>query len=150
MKSLFDDYDARSVGPEKWKVRAEMEAVIEQNKELFQKYLQKVSQYARKEREHKEMLGNLQKEFRELTDSRRQKDKEFDDSKSLSNRQSMRIAKVVKSLSGPPLSEASYGKPAVYQIPLTEVMRNETWRIANTMPSLKLTRLLAGCRVMQP
>ena len=41
-----------------------------------------------------------------------------------------RIAKDVKSLSGLPVTEASYGKPAVYQIPLTEVMRNESVRIA--------------------
>ena len=41
-----------------------------------------------------------------------------------------RMAKDVKSLSGIPVTEASYGKLAVYQIPLTEVMRNETMRIA--------------------
>ena len=77
VKSLFEEYDARSIGPEKWNVRAQMEATIEQNEELFQIHIHEVSQHAKKVREQKEMVENLRNELRELKESRERMDERF-------------------------------------------------------------------------
>ena len=79
VKSLLEEYDAKSVGPEKWNVRAQMEATIEQNDEFFHKVLHVVSQHAKKEREQKQMLECLQSELRELNENKRQMDGKFDE-----------------------------------------------------------------------
>ena len=78
IKALVQEYDAKSVGPEKWKVRAAMETTIKQNKELFQKHLHEVLQYAKKEREAKEMYENLRNELQELKESRNRIAEKFD------------------------------------------------------------------------
>ena len=79
VESLMEEYDAKSVGPEKWNVRAQMEATIKQNDVFFQKVFHVVSQHAKKEREQKQMLENLQIELRELNENRNQMDGKFDE-----------------------------------------------------------------------
>ena len=79
VKSLLEEYDAKSVGPEKWNVRAQMEATIEKNDEFFQKLLHVVSQHAKKERELKQMFESLQIELRKLNENKRQMDEKFDE-----------------------------------------------------------------------
>ena len=81
VESLYKEYDARSIGPEKWNVRAHMEATIEKNAEFFQKHLHEVSQRAKKEREHKQQVENLQNELKELKESRKEIDERLDDLK---------------------------------------------------------------------
>ena len=78
IKALVQDYDAKSVGPEKWRVRAAMETTIKQNKELFQKHLQEVLHYDKKEREAEEMYENLRNELQKLKESRNQIAEKFD------------------------------------------------------------------------
>ena len=78
IKALVQDYDAKSVGPEKWRVRAAMETTIKLNKELFQKHLHEVIQHAKKERETKEMYEKLRNEHPELKESRNQIVEKFD------------------------------------------------------------------------
>ena len=79
IKALLQEYDAKSIGPEKWRVRAAMETTIKQNKELFQKHIHEVIQNAKKEREAKEMYENLRNELRELKESRNKIAEKFDD-----------------------------------------------------------------------
>lgn len=79
IKALVQEYDAKSVGPEKWKVYAAMETTIKQTKGLFQKHLHEVIEYTKKEREAKEMFENLRNELRELKEKREQIKEKFDD-----------------------------------------------------------------------
>ena len=76
IKALLQEYDAKSVGPEKWKVRTVMETTINQNKQLLQKHLHVVMQHAK---EAKEMYENLRNELQELKESRTQMEKKFDE-----------------------------------------------------------------------
>ena len=78
IQALLQEYDAKSVGPEKWRVRAAMEATIKQNKELFQNHLHEVLLYAQKKREAKQMYENLRNELRELIENRNQIAEKFD------------------------------------------------------------------------
>ena len=75
IKRILQEYDARSIGPEKWKVRATMETTIEQNKQMFQIRLQEILKHAKQERKEQEMHESLQT----LMKSRDQLSKQFDE-----------------------------------------------------------------------
>ena len=75
LKELFENYDQKSIGPEKWRVRAEMESIIEQNKKIIEKHLEeqlkhrqeqlKLRQELQSQRESREQFQRLIKEMEE-------------------------------------------------------------------------------------
>ena len=77
IKNLLQEYDARSIGPEKWHVRATIVTTIKQNEKLLKKHLQEVLKHAEMERKAKEMQESLRSELQSLNDSRRELDEKF-------------------------------------------------------------------------
>ena len=74
VKSLWEEYDAKSVGPEKWNVRAQMQATIEQNDEFFQKLLHEVPQHARERKRLTEETFKRKRDeeiFKKMEDSKK-------------------------------------------------------------------------------
>ena len=74
IETLLQEYDRKSVGPEKWHIRTKMETTIKQNNKLFQKHLQ-VLKHAEKERQMQESLQKLL--LQSLNESRRQLDEKL-------------------------------------------------------------------------
>ena len=72
IKNLLQEYDARSIGPEKWHVRAKIVTTIKENKNVFEKHLKEVLKRAEIEREVKEKQDTLQSTLQSLNDSRRE------------------------------------------------------------------------------
>ena len=79
--TLFEKYDAQCIGPEKWNIRAQIEASLDQHKELFRAHLQQVSQHAKKDREQREEVEGLRSELREVKESKRKIDEYITDFK---------------------------------------------------------------------
>lgn len=73
LEKAFQEYDKKSAGPERWRVRAKMERTIKENQEIFEKRLEELLRRAQLEREAKQMQESL----RNLVDSRRQLDERF-------------------------------------------------------------------------
>ena len=101
IKALLQEYDAKSVGPEKWKVRAAMESTINHTKEFFQIHLHKVLQYAKQKREAKEVYEKLQNELRELKASKKQIERNFDDFKVRAEKEIQKLQQIIQDLKKP-------------------------------------------------
>lgn len=65
LKELFEKYDQKSIGPEKWHVRAEMESIIEQNKKIIEKRLEEQLKHKQEELKLHQALQQSQRESRE-------------------------------------------------------------------------------------
>ena len=79
--ALFEEYDAQSIGPEKLRTRAQIEASLDQHKKLFRAHLQQVSQHAKNDREQKEEVEGLRSELREAKENQKQIDEYIADFK---------------------------------------------------------------------
>lgn len=73
VEMLLQEYDRKSVGPEKWHIRAKLETTIKRNNKLFQKHLQ-VLKHAERDRQMQESLEKL---LQSLNESRRQLDEKL-------------------------------------------------------------------------
>ena len=79
IEKLLQEYDAKSVGPEKWKVRAEIETTIKQNKEFPHEHLKEMLKHAKREREQREMHENLRENLQTLIECKKQSDEKFEE-----------------------------------------------------------------------
>lgn len=74
IKNLFQEYDAKSIGPEKWHVRAKAERSIEENKEIYESHLEELLKRAQAQREISETYERLQNEMKTVAEHSRQMD----------------------------------------------------------------------------
>lgn len=74
IKNLFQEYDAKSIGPERWQVRQEAERTIKQNQEIFEKHLEELSKRAQAQRQISETYEQLQNEMQTVLKHSRQMD----------------------------------------------------------------------------
>lgn len=74
IKNLFQEYDAQSIGPEKWHVRAKAESKIEENKEIYESHLEELVKRAQAQREIAETYERLQNEMKTVAEHSRQMD----------------------------------------------------------------------------
>lgn len=70
--NLLKEYDEKSVGPEKWQVRATMEKAIKQNHDIFEKHLNELLRRTQAQREAEESSKKLEGQLKSLQDSERQ------------------------------------------------------------------------------
>ena len=72
IENVLEEYDEKSVGPEKWLVRASAETTIKQNREIFEMHLEELLRRAQAQREAAENYEKIQGEMQILQEQSRQ------------------------------------------------------------------------------